>query len=127
MTSKENAINWFELSVSDIKRATDFYETIFGISMEQRERAGMKISVFPAGNMSGKVSGSLVESPRHKPSADGAKIYLNANPDLSGTLTKVEKAGGRINMPKTLINDEVGYLASFTDTEGNTVALHSIN
>ena len=37
MTAKENSLNWFEISVKDIKRAKKFYETIFGIKMEQME------------------------------------------------------------------------------------------
>jgi len=61
----------------------------------------------------------------YKPSADGAVIYLNGNPDLSVPLGKIEEAGGHVVMPKTLINDEIGYMAFFIDTEGNKVALHS--
>ena len=56
--------------------------------------------------------------------AVGAKIYLNGNPDLSDALSRIEKAGGKVTMPKTQIG-EFGFMAFFTDTEGNTVALHS--
>jgi hypothetical protein len=125
MTSKENSLNWFEISVSDIKRATKFYETIFGIQLPRQTMMGMEMAFFPSEDMNGKVSGSLVQGPMHKPSADGAKIYLNGNPDLSNALGKVESAGGKVIMPKTKISDEIGYMAFFTDSEGNTVALHS--
>lgn len=124
MTAQENALNWFEISVSDISRAKTFYETIFGISMDLQEMMGMQMAFFP-GDMSGKVSGGLVQGPMHKPSADGAKIYLNGNPDLGNALGKVEAAGGKVLMPKTKITDDIGYMAFFSDTEGNTVALHS--
>ncbi|MBP6732100.1 MAG: VOC family protein [Chitinophagales bacterium] len=125
MTSKENSLNWFEISVSDIKRATKFYETIFGIQLQQQSMMGMEMAFFPSEDMNGKVSGSLVQGPMHKPSADGAKIYLNGNPDLNNALGKVESAGGKVLMPKTKISDEIGHMAFFTDSEGNTVALHS--
>jgi predicted enzyme related to lactoylglutathione lyase len=125
MTSKENTINWFEISVADIKRATTFYETIFGIEMEKQEAMGMLMAFFPSENMNEKVAGGLVQGQMHKPSADGVKIYLNGNPDLSKALSKVEGAGGKIIMPKTLITEEIGYMAFFSDTEGNTIALHS--
>ncbi|HVX50295.1 MAG TPA: VOC family protein [Chitinophagaceae bacterium] len=124
MTAQENALNWFEISVSDISRAKKFYETIFGISMPEEEMMGMKMAFFPAG-MTGKVSGGLVEGPMHKPGADGAKIYLNGNPDLQHVAAKIEGAGGKVLMAKTKITDEIGYMAFFSDTEGNTVALHS--
>ncbi|MEP7255871.1 MAG: VOC family protein [Ferruginibacter sp.] len=125
MTGKENALNWFEIPVADISRAKKFYETIFGIEMPEQEMMGMKMAFFPAEDMNGKVSGSLVQGPMHKPSAEGSKIYLNGNPDLSNALSKIEKAGGKVQMPKTKINDEIGYMAFFSDTEGNAVALHS--
>jgi predicted enzyme related to lactoylglutathione lyase len=125
MTAKENALNWFEISVNDISRATKFYETIFGIQLQQQEMMGMKMAFFPTDDMNGKVSGGLVQGQMHKPSADGAKIYLNGNPDLGNALSKIDSAGGKVLMPKTKITDEIGFMAYFTDTEGNTVALHS--
>jgi uncharacterized protein len=125
MTAKDNSLNWFEISVSDIKRAKKFYEKVFGIHMDEQEMMGMKMAFFPSEDMNKKVSGGLVQGPMHKPSGDGAKIYLNGNPDLAHALGKVESAGGKVAMPKTKISDDIGFMAYFVDTEGNTVALHS--
>ena len=125
MTSKENALNWFEISVSDLNRSKKFYETIFGIEMEVQNMMGMDMATFPYEPANGKASGALVQSQMHKPSGDGVKIYLNGNPDLSSALSKVEKAGGKIAMQKTKISDDIGFMAFFVDTEGNTIALHS--
>lgn len=125
MTAQENTLNWFEISVSDMGRAVKFYESIFGIELHQQEMMGMQMAFFPSEDMNGKVSGGLVQGPMHKPSADGAKIYLNGNPDLSNALANIEPAGGKVVMPKTKISDEIGYMAFFVDSEGNTVALHS--
>jgi hypothetical protein len=86
---------------------------------------GMKMAFFPSEDMNGKVSGGLVEGQMHKPSADGAKIYFNGNPDLSKALGKIEAAGGKVVMPKTKISDDIGFMAFFIDSEGNGVALHS--
>ena len=124
MTSNENSLNWFEISVSDMNRAKKFYETIFEIKMDEQEMMGMQMAFFPSDPGNGKASGGLVQGSMHKPSADGAKIYLNGNPDLSDALSRIEKAGGKVTMPKTQIG-EFGFMAFFTDTEGNTVALHS--
>jgi len=125
MDATANALNWFEISVTDIARAKKFYEEVFGIKMEEMEMMGMKMAMFPTDAMSGKVGGAIVESQYHKPSADGAKIYLNGNPDLDAALGKVVAAGGQIHMPKMKISDEIGYMGFFVDTEGNVVALHS--
>lgn len=125
MKSTENALNWFEIAVSDISRATKFYEKVFDIEMIQQDMNGMKMAFFPTENMSTNVGGGLVQHEMYKPSADGAVIYLNGNPDLAIPLGKIEGAGGKVVMPKTLITDEIGYMAFFMDTEGNKVALHS--
>lgn len=125
MNASVNAINWFEISVADIDRAKKFYETVFEVELTQIEMMGMKMAMFPSEPGNGKVSGGLVQGDMHKPSADGVKIYLNGDPDLSVALNKVEAAGGKIIMPKTDIGQDFGFMAFFIDTEGNVVALHS--
>jgi predicted enzyme related to lactoylglutathione lyase len=125
MSKETNALNWFEISVSDILRATKFYETIFDVKMDAMEMMGMKMASFPYDGAKGTVGGALVQSKMHHPSATGAVIYLNANPNLDVVLKRIEKAGGKINMPKTLIDKNIGYMAFFTDTEGNNIGLHS--
>jgi len=125
MSTATNALNWFEISVNDIRRATAFYETIFDIQLMPMEMMGMKMAMFPADDANGKVGGSLVQSQIHHPSATGAIIYLNANPDLQLVIDRITKTGNKVVLPKTLIDENTGYLALFTDTEGNTVGLHS--
>jgi uncharacterized protein len=123
MSEVTNALNWFEIPVKNTDAAKKFYEQIFEIQLHPMDMMGMKMSMFPANNS--KVGGALVESPMHQPSESGSVIYLNANPDLQLVLDRVEKVGGKIVMPKTLITEENGYMAFFTDTEGNKVGLHS--
>lgn len=125
MDASTNAINWFEIATHDLDRAQKFYETVFRIEMVPFDLPNIRMRGFPSGNMSGKVGGALVKSGMHKPSKEGALVYLNANPDLAGPLGRVEKAGGKVLMPKTHITDEIGYMAFFEDTEGNAVAMHS--
>ena len=121
-----NALNWFEISVTDMDRAKKFYQTIFGFDdMFMMEMDGQQMAGFPGAPDSGKVGGALAKSQYHKPSMDGAVIYLNGNPDLSAILDKAEGAGGKVIMPKTQISPEIGYMAYFADTEGNRVGLHS--
>ena len=128
MDSNANALNWFEISVEDINRAQKFYEGIFAMNMfPLPEMMGMKMVGFPIEMNSGKVGGALAESDYHEPSAAGVVIYLNANPDIQKVLDRVEDFGGQITMPRTLISPEIGYMAFFTDTEGNRIGLHAQN
>jgi len=124
-----NALNWFEIPVNDTARAKKFYETVFAIQMDTQEIRDMEKTFFPMDRASGmgKVSGALVKGGMFKPSAEGAVVYLNANPAIQVVIDKIEKAGGKIIMPKTLISKEIGYMAFFTDSEGNCVALHAGN
>jgi len=125
MSADTNAINWFEIPAKDIPRAKKFYEQIFEIKMEEMEMPGMKYAMFPFDPMKGKISGGLAQSQMHTPSMTGSIIYLNANPDLQNVLDRVEKAGGKVTMPKTSIGQN-GFMAFFSDTEGNNMALHSM-
>ena len=125
MNEQTNSLNWFEIPVMDMARAKHFYQVVFSIHMHEENMGKMTMAYFPMHMGSGKVSGALVQSDFHKPSMTGVIIYLNANPDLSEFITKIESEGGKITMPKTKISDDVGYMAFFVDTEGNQLALHS--
>ena len=125
MDKTTNALNWFEIPATDIKRAKKFYETIFSITMEEHLMGEDKMSFFPEESGSGKASGSLVQSSNHKPSTEGTIVYLNANPNMDNVLDKVENAGGQVTMPKMSIGEN-GHIAFILDTEGNKVGIHSI-
>ena len=127
MDTTTNALNWFEIPVTDMQRAKHFYQVIFGIHMEDMDMQGMQMAMFPYEQNSGRLSGALVKSDFHRPSHDGVIIYLNANPDLKDVLDRIESEHGEVVMPKTKITDEIGYMAFFIDSEGNRVALHSQN
>ena len=70
------------------------------------------------------IGGALVAGPGCLPNDTGTLIYLNAGNDLDGILGRIDLAGGRVIMPRTLISDTAGWFALFIDSEGNRVALH---
>jgi predicted enzyme related to lactoylglutathione lyase len=123
-----NALNWFEIPVTDTTRAKQFYESVLDIPMNTVEMMGMEMTMFPGSQEgSGHVSGALVKSEYHTPSGTGVVVYLNANPNIQEVLDRVEDAGGSVIMPRTLINEQTGYFAFFRDSEGNRVGLHAGN
>lgn len=115
-----NAVNWFEIFVTDLPRAQAFYEQVLDTRLEAELFGGMPMAVFPGDG----VAGALVQHPARRPSAEGAVTYLNCNGKLEACLARVEKAGGAVLMPRTDIGDP-GFIAWVRDTEGNTVALHA--
>ena len=101
----KNAISWFEIPTTDLDRAQKFYETILDVKLTSLDMPNFKMRMFPLEDMSG-VGGALVYSPGfYKPSlTDGPLVYLNGNPDVQKILDRVEKAGGKIQVPKTQIS-----------------------
>jgi predicted enzyme related to lactoylglutathione lyase len=118
-----NALNWFEIPASNFDRAKKFYETILNYQMETMDLGGLKMGFLPCER--GAVGGALCWGTWYKPTSDGTLVYLNGNPDLSEVLNRIAGAGGKVIVPKRQISPEFGYMAVFTDTEGNRVALHS--
>lgn len=121
-----SAISWFQIPATDIARAKKFYETVCGVELEQLLASPVEMWGFPADWEKGEISGALVCGEGAVPSATGTAVFLNADPDLQVMLDRVEAAGGRIIIPKTVIGMEgAGAFAMIADTEGNTVGLHS--
>ena len=121
---RKDYVSWFEIPAIDFKQAVEFYQYIFGIAMQQNITESNAMAFFPTTT---GIGGAVVTGSGYVPSDSGSLIYLNGGDDLSLVLDKVELAGGRIIMPKTLISEESGYFAIFIDCQGNKLALHSKN
>lgn len=121
-----HAINWFEIPVTDYKRAKQFYENVLGKTITDMQMDGVEYGMLPYDNQNNGIGGGLIQSEQSKPSQDGVTVYLNGGDDLSTPLSRVEDAGGKVIMPKTAIGEN-GFIAQFIDSEGNRIALHSMN
>ena len=124
METKKNAINWFEIPATNIARAMKFYSHILDAEMKPFEMGPAKLAFFPADK--GAVAGCVVQAEGYSPSVKGTIVYLNGGKDLNHVLHKVQKAGGKVLKQKFNIGEH-GFIAYFKDTEGNKVALHSMN
>jgi predicted enzyme related to lactoylglutathione lyase len=118
-----HAINWFEIPTTNLERAARFYEEVLGVSLKREQFAGtdQPMAIFQGEEDS--VRGALIADKRRKPVADGALVYLHA-PELDASLSRLEKAGGSLVMPKTDIGAP-GFIALVKDSEGNVVGLHA--
>ncbi|MCC7506779.1 MAG: VOC family protein [Saprospiraceae bacterium] len=125
MEMVKNAINWFEIPVTDFERAKRFYSQIFDFDMPVMEMGHIRMGILLSDQNEG-VGGAICYGESYQPAgANGPKVYLNGGSDLNIVLSRVEAAGGQVIMPKGLISEEIGYMGFFNDTEGNVVALHS--
>ena len=123
----KTAIAWFEIPVVDLDRAKKFYEAVTHERLTDYPMPdpGMLYSVFPYEEGNG-VGGALIKHSECKPSADGVTIYLPGGDDLTPVLARAEEAGAHVIIPKISIGEN-GFMAQFIDTEGNRIALHSMN
>ncbi|NML30667.1 VOC family protein [Paraburkholderia antibiotica] len=124
MSTLSKVVDWFEIPSIDFERAVRFYEAALDTALNRVELGGETIAVFnyeePA------CGGSIVHNPSMKPTGDGVLVYLNAHPNVDAALARIERAGGKSNGPVIKMPREIGYVAFFTDTEGNRLGLHSM-
>ena len=131
MNIPTHAINWFEIPVADFDRAKKFYETLFNYQMPENQMGPARMGFLLYDFQNGGRGGAIVHNPGfYSPNTNGTLVYLNCEPDLSIVLMKVNSAGGKVLMEKKSVGQEdqhLGYWALIEDTEGNRVALHSMN
>lgn len=127
MEVTHNVVGWFEIPVSDMDRAIRFYEDVLGVKLNKQKMGTAVMAWFPVFEKEIGSPGALIYEPEYyTPSAQGTLVYFTAfSGDLSNELGRVEKAGGKVVIPKILISADIGYMAVITDTEGNRIALHS--
>ena len=118
----KSATTWFEIAVTDLDRATKFYETTLDQPLKREIFEGHPMAVFRAEEPG--VGGALVVDPRLEVGRTGSLVYLNATGQLDACLARVERAGGRIEKGKTGIGP-FGFIALIRDTENNLVGLHA--
>ncbi len=125
MESLKNSLNWFEIPVEDFERAQKFYSTIYEYEMPSMAMGKTTLGFFLVEQ--GGIGGAIAFGSGYEVSEVGALIYLNGGENLQVVLDRVEGAGGQVLTPKTLITNELGFFATFKDSEGNRVALHSMS
>ncbi len=123
-TIKKNAVNWFELYVTDFNRAKRFYEATLKTTLTEAEMEGCRMGMFPCDPKTG-VGGAITQMPGCSPGAGGTMIYLNVEGDLDGVLQRAPAQGGAVIKPRLSIGEH-GFIGIIKDSEGNVVGLHSM-
>lgn len=121
--AKHNPVLWFEIPVSDLSRATAFYEQVFNIKLEAQTMGETQMSFFPMQKDAGGATGTLMKSEGYVPSQSGVLIYFST-PDIEAALARAEQHGGKTLKTKTAIG-EYGFIGLLLDSEGNRIGLHS--
>lgn len=128
---KYNPIAWFEIYVSDMQRATQFYETVLGVKLTDmampanQEFGNMQMKSFPGEIENAGAMGALVKMDPMPGQGSGNVIIYFGCEDCGVEESRVEAAGGKICQAKMSIG-EYGFISLVSDTEGNTIGLYSM-
>ena len=121
-----NSISWFQIPANNYERAKAFYSEVLGAEITDVPMPDARYGIFPFDKENNGVGGAIKElKDLDIQTEGGALVYLNTGDDLSGPLSRVEEAGGKIVMPKTPVGNT--FMALIIDTEGNKVGLSSLN
>jgi predicted enzyme related to lactoylglutathione lyase len=121
----KNAVVWSEIAVSDLERATAFYEKLLDGKLKPDTFGPFRIACFPYAPEG--VGGCLVHGEGYEPSPKGTVTYLAATPHIDAALERARAAGAKVLMPKTALPGEQGYIAHIADCEGNRIGLHAMS
>lgn len=133
----QGQVVWFEIPVTDLERAILFYTKILSIKIEKKNFLDKEHGVFNCDRETTK--GVLVIKENYNPGSGIILFFYVVN--LSESLAKVEKYGGKVLVEKTLIKQKtsgsylaissnlidgkIGYFSEFLDCEGNRICLYS--
>lgn len=118
-----NLVNWFDINVSNLNNAKEFYETVFNIKLVDFPVEFGKQSGFPFDPKGRNITGALVEKEGFVSNSNNTIIYFESE-DCHKEENLVERAGGKILRPKMSIG-EFGFVSILIDRDGNTIGLHS--
>ncbi len=119
-----NPVTWFEIYVDDLARAKLFYESLFECTLNPLSTDGS----FEALSFEGKMPqtgamGALMHHPLRGASAGGTVVYFHVE-DCGELVSRVKGLGGQVLRDRWSIGAD-GFIALVSDTEGNTIGLHS--
>jgi predicted enzyme related to lactoylglutathione lyase len=124
---RPNNLVWFELPVTDLNRATTFYESVFATKLSTDDRFP-GLAVFPRRTetaTTGALAVNLDDKTEGRPSTDGAVVYLNCDGELDAVLKRAKAAGGELLQEVAQLPGGMGWIAQFRDLDGNRVGLHA--
>ncbi len=115
------SIVWFEIPADNPERAKKFYSSLFGWSIQLFPGGAEYWHIDTGGGDDTPDGGMMARKYPEQPVTN----YISVK-SVTQSMTKVEKLGGKVCMPKTAV-PRMGYFAICQDTEHNTFALWEMN
>lgn len=126
MNNLQKRVAHFEMPYDDEKRASEFYEKVFGWKLFNMPIGDMNYAMAQTGptdesgmpTEAGFINGALM------PKSDKAKnpVIVMATDDVNAEIKMVQEHGGEKMMDPVPVGD-MGFYAYVKDTEGNVIGL----
>ena len=116
------SVRYFEIPVSDMGRAQEFYETVFGIVLERTTVDGYDMALFPEVAEGRGASGALAIGDVYVPGKAGPVLYFTVE-SIDELFDRLGQIDGKVLYPKKAVGPKE-YVAEFEDSEGNRIALY---
>ena len=122
---KHNPVTWFEIYVTDMKRARTFYQGLLDVELSLSDMSGeeMEMYLFPWEEGLPGAAGALIRHPMQNPAGEGHIIYFSVS-DCGQTSQWALDQGSSVYVEKQSIGEH-GFIAIVSDSDGNTIGLHS--
>jgi hypothetical protein len=123
-----NPVTWFEIYVKDMQRAKAFYEKILAVTLQTLDTSASGVTemwTFPMGKDRYGATGALVKMADGPSGGGGTIVYFECE-DCAVEAGRIRANGGRVMKDKFGIGQH-GFIALGTDTEGNSIGLHSMH
>lgn len=116
------SVVWFEIHVSDIARACDFYEQLAG--WQFGPLAGMPVDSYRmiSNPAEGALGGAIVGGFPERCGSTGTIVYISVD-RIGDAVRRVVEAGGSCEVDERLINDTDGRFTIVSDPDGNLIGL----
>ena len=90
-----NPVNWFEIPVTDMDRAKQFYESVFGYEININKMGDIEMGWFPFDHEAPGATGTLIKNENYIPSHQGSLVYFSVS-EIDEIMPKVKKSGGKV-------------------------------
>lgn len=99
-----NLVTYFEIPVTNMGRAIEFYEAVFTVALERVQIDGHDMALFAFDEKHQGTSGALAKGASYVPSRSGPRVYFSVQ-SIDQTLTRIRSLGAKIAYPKTLVGN----------------------
>ena len=116
-----NNVVHFEIPAEDLKRAKDFYSTVFGWGMQDYGDEVTLVTTVESDDNGPKTPGAINGDLYKKTELGRYPSVVMGVDSIDEYVKKIEAAGGKILSRQEI--PDMGYMASFQDTEGNVLGI----